>query len=107
MIFSANCSAADYYVGNYSDGAKAYLMTGTILRHDITATDGTGSLEYTFKVKAVYSNYSRIDDYKFDAVGGYFYINGKRRTGKRENGEYWSEVEKNIVKYIHQIKWNR
>ena len=105
MIFSTNCQAVDYYVGNYSDGAKAYLMTESIQKYEILSVDGTASVGYIFNVKAVYSNHSRIDDYKFDGIGGYFYVNGKRRIGKAENGDYWTTVEKNIMKYIAKIKW--
>lgn len=99
MIFSENCQAEDYYVGNYSDGAKAYLMTDTIIKYLETDTIGTSSTGFRFKVKAVYSDYSRIDDYDFDGMGGYFSVNGKRHTGS------WSTVEKNIIEYIRKIKW--
>ena len=30
VIIPAKVSAVDYYVGNYSDGSKAYLMTETV-----------------------------------------------------------------------------
>ena len=94
MIFSANCSAVDYYVGNYDDGSKAYLMTEIILRHDVTATDGTGYVEFTFKVKAVYSNSVKIDNYHFDVMGGIFKVNEKVKLQK------WNTVESNIYRYL-------
>ena len=61
VIIPAKVSAVDYYVGNYSDGSTAYLMTETIERHYEIYSDGTGMSEYFFKVKAVYKNSNKIN----------------------------------------------
>ncbi len=61
---SMNCEALDYYVGNYDDGSKAYLMTDTI-KKVVTGEEWHNgrkyyAFEYECTIKAVYSNSSII-----------------------------------------------
>ena len=95
MIFSENCSAADYYVGNYK-GAEKYLMTETIQMFRYT-----DSVDFYFKVKAVYKDSVQIDDYHCDFPSGvgFFEVNGKR-VGPRVGDNEHSIIERNIIDYL-------
>ena len=102
MFFSANCSAVDYYVGNYK-GAEKYLMTETIQKVATNYSDDTGTEDFYFKVKAVsknssikYINYIFNPDPELEVTkNGKFYNNIECR---RLFGE--GTVERNIINYL-------
>ena len=98
VIFSANCQAVDYYVGNYK-GAEKYLMTETIKKIETDYSDHTGVTDFYFKVKAVYKNLVQIDDYHCDFPSGvgFFDVNGRRVD--RLDSEH-TKIESNIVDYL-------
>ena len=93
VIIPAKVSAADYYVGNYK-GAEKYLMTETIqvFRY-------TDSVDFYFKVKAVYKDSVQIDDYHCDFPSGvgFFEVNG-RKVGRSDSKH--SIIERNIIDYL-------
>lgn len=98
MIFSSNCSAVDYYVGNYK-GAEKYLMTETVQKVRTNYNDGTAVIDFYFKVKAVYKNSVQIDNYHCDFPSGigFFEVNG-RRVDRRDSEH--SVIERNIIDYL-------
>ena len=98
MIFSANCSAVDYYVGDYK-GAEKYLMTETIQKVKNNYNDGTSVIDFYFKVKAVYKNSVEIDNYHCDFPSGvgFFEVNGRRID--RRDSEH-SVIERKIIDYL-------
>ena len=99
MIFSENCSSYNYYVRNYK-GAEKYLMTETIQKFEETYGHEK-VIDYYFKVKAVYKNSVKIDDYHCDFPSGigFFEVNGVR-VGSRVGDNEHTIIERNIIDYL-------
>ena len=107
VIVPAKVSAIDYYVGNYSDGSKAYLMTETVKKIGKNPEFHYGryyyDYEYEVVVKAVYRNssvkyinYTINPDPELEVTkNGKFYNNQECR---RLFGE--GTVERNMANYL-------
>ena len=108
VIIPAKVSAVDYYVGDYSDGSKAYLMTETIEHHYEIYSDGTGLGEYFFKVKAVYKNSNRIEyiSYRMMIDPHFEFTKNGNHYGFKEAEKYAGIVERNLGNYINDVLYN-
>jgi len=100
IIIPAKVSAVDYYVGNYSDGSKAYLMTETIEEHETIYSDHTGLSEYFFTVKAVYKNEVKYISYRMMNDPHFEFTKNGTLYGFRVAEKHAGTVEKNLSNYI-------